>query len=251
MRRLVGYTELAAFEAPPAVKIFSMIPAAAYEAVLDFGCGCGRLARALIAGERLPRPQRYLGIDLHLGMIRWCQAHLSPLAPEFAFEHHDVFNRGLNPTSERSTEGFPAADGAFTLVLAWSVFTHLIEPQIPHYLRETARVLRPGGTVLSTWFLFEKAGFPMMQEFQNALYINEVDPSNAVIVDQGWLRETARAAGLKIVAVRPPYVRGFQWVVLLAGVTDPRPEVDWLVDTGVAGINRPPTLPDAADKIGL
>ena len=32
----------------------------------------------------------------------------------------------------------------------------------------------------------------MMQDFQNALYINDVDPSNAVIFDREWLRREAR-----------------------------------------------------------
>ena len=31
----------------------------------------------------------------------------------------------------------------------------------------------------------------MMQDFQNALYINDVDPTNAVIFDREWLRREA------------------------------------------------------------
>ena len=45
-------------------------------------------------------------------------------------------------------------------------------------------MLRDGGIAVTTFFLFDKAGFPMMQEFQNAPYINLDDPTNAVIFDR-------------------------------------------------------------------
>ena len=35
----------------------------------------------------------------------------------------------------------------------------------------------------------------MMQDFQNALYINDVDPSNAVIFDREWLRRRSETPG--------------------------------------------------------
>ena len=39
---------------------------------------------------------------------------------------------------------FPAGDAAVTLAFAASLFTHLLEPDARHYLREVARVLAPG-----------------------------------------------------------------------------------------------------------
>ena len=44
--------------------------------------------------------------------------------------------------------------------------------------------MRPDGWLHASWFLFDKRLFPMMQPFQNALFINETDPSNAVIFDR-------------------------------------------------------------------
>jgi hypothetical protein len=90
--------------------------------VFDFGCGCGRIARQLM--QQSPRPQRYVGIDLHRGMIEWCRENLAPHAPGFEFQHHDVFNPGLNPGTDMRpprTRPFPVGDRAFTLVNAWSV----------------------------------------------------------------------------------------------------------------------------------
>src|SRR5262249_1758553 len=153
--------------------------------VFDFGCGCGRIARQLI--RQCPQPRSYLGIDLHAGMVRWCRDNLSPHAPQFRFVHHDVFNPGFNPGAEKAhrTE-FPADGESCDLVIAHSVFTHIIEDHAAYYLGECARVLRPGGLLVSTWFLFDKREYPMMQEFQNALYINTSDPTNAVIFDREW-----------------------------------------------------------------
>ena len=77
---------------------------------------------------------------------------------------------------------------------ATSVFTHLIESQAEYYLARSRRVLAPTGVLIATFFLFDKAGFPFMQDIQNALYINHGDPTNAVIFDRRWLqRALARA----------------------------------------------------------
>ncbi len=48
--------------------------------------------------------------------------------------------------------------------------------------------MAPDGLLRSTWFLCEKRYFPMMQDFQNALYINENDTTNAVIYDRRMAR---------------------------------------------------------------
>jgi hypothetical protein len=72
----------------------------------------------------------------------------------------------------------PAEDGAFSLVIALSVFTHTTQAHAEYYLREITRVMRPEGTLVASFFLFEKRHFPMMPDFQNALYINIEDPWN-------------------------------------------------------------------------
>lgn len=212
MRRLVGPTETAAFDNPKGELVFKDIPAENYHFVLDFGCGCGRVARQLIQQEH--RPQHYLGLDIHAGMIAWCRENLAPAAPGFEFLHHDVFNLGLNPGKDKPLfSSLPVQNRTVSLMVAWSVFTHLLENQVEYYLKEAARVLHPDGILWSTWFLFDKHNFPMMQEFQNALFINLVDPSNAVIFDYRWLLKTTNNFGLKVVSITPPRIKGFQWVL--------------------------------------
>ena len=185
-----------------------------YRSVLDFGCGCGRIARQLLVQN--PRPARYVGIDIHRGMIQWCREHLSRFEPAFEFHHHDVWNLGLGADNTRqSTAPFPAGDAQFSLVIAHSIFTHLYKNQTEFYLGEIARVLTADGIARTTWFLFDRATFPMLFDFQVALFVNETDPSNAVIYDWRWLLDELSRHGLRIVRTVPPYVRGHQWELYL------------------------------------
>jgi len=248
MRLLVGGLPAESFENPSGGLVFRGTSPADYRAVLDFGCGCGRIARQLL--QQHSRPSRYLGIDLHGGMVGWCRANLSPVAPGFQFVHHDVMHLGLNPGEDKpAVLPFPAGDEEFTLVNATSVFTHLVEASARHYLREVARVLVPGGLLHATWFLFEKRDFPMMQSFQNALFINDVDPTNAVIFDRAWLTREAYEVGLQIVDVQPPAIRGFQWTILMARDLSRTP-VDLPEDVAEVGSAPPPLMPAQAEAIG-
>jgi SAM-dependent methyltransferase len=239
MLKLVGHTNTDFFDNPTGRLIFDNIPVENYESIFDFGCGCGRIARQLI--QQRERPRYYMGIDIHRGMIDWCRKNLTAHAPEFAFLHQDVFNPGLNPGEGKPlTSAFPVDSQKFSLSVAWSVFTHLLEPQVDFYLSEVARILRADGLFLSTWFLFDKKYFPMMQEFQNALFINTIDPTNATIFDYNWLRSAAREKGLKIVHITPPQLRGFQWTLHMAHMGNPLAEVDFPEDVAPFGIARPP-----------
>lgn len=213
LRHLVGPTDVDDFDTPVVRQTLEQLPAAAWDYVFDYGCGCGRIARQMIRSAS--RPRRYVGIDPHKGMIEWCRLNITPRAPEFAFQHHDVYQEFMNPDGVFEQLPLPAPDDAVSLFLAWSVFTHLLQPDAEYYLRELSRVLRPDGLAVTTWFLFDKSEFPMMQEFQNALYISDFDPTNAVIFDRTWLMAALDAAGLAVVSMTPPYVRGHQWAIQL------------------------------------
>jgi SAM-dependent methyltransferase len=237
-RRLVGPTEVRFFDNPAGTPVFPDLPLGVYASVLDFGCGCGRLARQFL--QQTPRPGRYMGLDRHAGMIAWCQAHLAPAADTFEFRHHNAFHPHLNPDGVADPLPFPVSDASISLVVAWSVFTHLFEAETAFYLREVARVLTDDGVALTTWLLFDKSGFPMMQEFQNALFINAIDPTNAVIFDRAWLRGRIRDAGLTMTHIVPPAVRGYQWVIHLQRQASGRADLDFPDDLAPIGIVRAP-----------
>lgn len=249
MRALVGPTSDEAFDNPDSRPVVAGLPESAWDFVFDFGCGCGRLARQMI--QQTPRPRRYLGVDLHAGMIRWCQTHLRPVAPGFEFSHQNVYNRGLNPAGTMDADAFPVPAESVSLLLGWSVFTHVLERAAEFYLREVARVLRPDGYALLSFFLFDKADFPMMQSFQNALFINDVDPTNAVIFDRGWLVAQAAAAGLVFDRIEAPTLRGYQWLIRMRPRAAGAVAVDFPPDAARVGSLPPPLLPPAAEKIGL
>ena len=237
MREAVGPTDPAAFDNPAGQPIFPGLPEEAYDSVFDFGCGCGRLARQLI--QQQPRPREYLGVDLNLPLIDWCRENLSPRAPGFEFGHHDVRYPGIWNAGEDKPDvvPFPVGDASRSLVIAFSVFTHLIEAQAEYYFKEVARILAPSGVFYSTWFLFDKGSFPMMQDFQNALYINDENPTNAVIFDRDWLVDVARRSGLAITAADPPEVRGFHWRIAMMAAASGVEAVDLPQDEAPVGVD--------------
>ena len=251
MRKLVGPTELAEFDNPSGNFVFDefSIPEEAYRAVFDFGCGCGRNARKLM--QQTIKPQKYVGIDLHKGMSNWCQNNLATRDRNFSFSHYDVYNIGFNPSSQQNFAKFPVADDEFSLVVAISVFTHIVEELVVEFLRECSRIMTPDGYFLASWFLFNKDYFPMMQEFQNSLYINLIDPTNAVIYDYQWLFKIFQEVGLTPVKIFPPIVKGFQWYIILRSAKLGLPADELPEDNADFGIIRASADIKNPQQIGL
>jgi SAM-dependent methyltransferase len=92
--------------------------------ILDFGCGCGRVARHWHGLD-----VDLHGCDVNRRMIEWCRQNLP-------FGRFDL--NGMRPP-------LPYTDGSFGLAYAFSVFTHLPERLQREWLLEFQRVLRPGG----------------------------------------------------------------------------------------------------------
>jgi SAM-dependent methyltransferase len=249
MRELVGPTQLAAFDNPNGSLVYEHLTPESYDKVFDFGCGCGRVARQLILQR--PSPSLYVGVDLHAGMIRWCQRNLQPAAPNFSFLHHDVFNARFNPgAGKQLTAPFAVPDSHFTLVNALSVFTHVTEEQAIHYLRECARILTSDGILHASWFFFDKRDYPMMREENNSLYVSYVDPSAAVIFDRNWVVTTARGLGFRICGVVAPQIKGHQWLMMMTRKQNVV-EAEFPPDLAPRGWARPPLGSNNPDLIGL
>ncbi len=97
-------------------------------AILDWGCGCGRVLRHW---SGLTRP-RVFGCDINPKMVAWCDANL-PFA--------QVARNDVAPP-------LPYDGSSFDLVYAFSVMTHLSEELQHEWMRECRRVLAPGGFLL-------------------------------------------------------------------------------------------------------
>jgi SAM-dependent methyltransferase len=119
---------------------------------LDIGCGIGRMAIPLTG---YLRGGSYAGFDVGREMIGWCRRKITPRYPEFEFTWAPVYNSKYNPfgTVSGAEFRFPYGDSSFDFAFATSLFTHLVRDEARHYLSETARVLKPGGSCLLTFFI--------------------------------------------------------------------------------------------------
>lgn len=99
--------------------------------VLDWGCGCGRIARHW--QKYLDQVEVY-GCDINEKLIDWCQKHLS-------FGSFTVC--GLKPP-------LPFPDAHFDAIYATSVLTHLLLDTQYLWMSEIWRILKPEGIAVLT-----------------------------------------------------------------------------------------------------
>jgi SAM-dependent methyltransferase len=124
--------------------------------LLDIGCNYGRLAIAL--GDYLDNGGEYEGFDPQRGHVLWAKEHWMPNHQSTALHIANIRNRIYNPGGSLSpTEfRFPYQDGRFDVVVAHSLFPYLLAEEFEHYAAEIARVLKPGGRLLATFFLLDE-----------------------------------------------------------------------------------------------
>ncbi len=177
------------------------------ERVLDVGCGIGRLARPLTG--YLSPAGRYTGFDVVPAGIEWCRERIAPRFPNFRFELADVRNAAYNPggDADAATYRFPYPDACFDLAAATSLFTHLTPAAAANYLRETARVLAPGGRLLATFFVLDDEARAALadgradQRFPQPLDAgawtgDPATPEHVVAYEPAWIEQALAAAGL-------------------------------------------------------
>ena len=104
-------------------------PLTEFPSILDFGCGCGRLAR-MFKGH----PGRIAGCDIDSRHVAWCAANLDYMETKLSSVRPPI----------------PFADNEFAAVISISVFTHLNESGSQRFLEELHRVCRPDGMLFLT-----------------------------------------------------------------------------------------------------
>ncbi len=145
-------------------------------AILDFGCGCGRVTRwwAGLEGPAI------FGCDPNRELIAWTRANL-PF---------------INAAVSEENPPLPYPDATFGFVCALSIFTHLPERQALDWMAELRRVIRPGGHLL-----FTTAG---------EAYRDRLTADEAARYDRGEevvQFDTARGTNLCIAYHSPSFVR--------------------------------------------
>ncbi|MCB1439141.1 MAG: class I SAM-dependent methyltransferase [Nitratireductor sp.] len=123
--------------------------------VLDVGCGIGRMAVGLNCYLD-PETGSYIGFDPVRAGIDWCRKAYAD-RPNFRFEWADLYNELYHPGGNILSMDytFPCDASTIDFAIATSIFTHLYEREIETYFREFARVVKPGGRVFSTAYLFD------------------------------------------------------------------------------------------------
>jgi len=190
--------------------------AALDSSIVELGSGCGKTAVALRDFEYMGARFRgqYYGFDVDAGMVRWCRNNFDP--EHFRFRALDrfssVYNPGGSSTSQVHLEG--CEDKSMDLVVSQSLFSHLLESDVRAYLKESARVLRSGGIMATTFFCIDDlralnllGGRWTFEHRRDAAYVeNESYPEAAVAYDRSWMEEICRDAGFsKVQTILPAY----------------------------------------------
>jgi SAM-dependent methyltransferase len=100
------------------------------EDVLEIGCGVGRIGAAVA-----PRVRTWTGVDISPNMLARATQRLSTLSNVRLYQ---LDGHGLSRLSSET----------FDLIYCINVFPHLDEMDRWEYIRESFRVLRPGGRIL-------------------------------------------------------------------------------------------------------
>jgi ubiquinone/menaquinone biosynthesis C-methylase UbiE len=157
------------------------------DAILDVGCGTGRLLRT--AEERFPNA-RLEGVDAAVDMVRYAQGVL-PAASRITFR-------------QATAERLPFADAQFDLVFSTMTFHHWSDQEAG--IAEVARVLKPGGRWLLADFI--ATGF---LRYVRRLFRLRRFPARSV------LDPMLAATGLQVLASRRVPRVGSQVLVLTIG----------------------------------
>lgn len=123
--------------------------------IVDIGCGWGRLAAALV--DDLDATAEYHGFDPKRDHVRWAQVNLMPRHQAFNFHITNLANRIYNPGGVLRTSTFvlPFATASRDVVIASALFACLSADELEAYAREAARILKPGGSFLATFYLLD------------------------------------------------------------------------------------------------
>ena len=153
--------------------------------LLEIGCGVGRLLRSLA-----PRVRRVTGVDISGEMIRRGREELK-----------DCANVGLLQTGG-DLAGVP--DRSIDFVFSCIVFQHIVsKAAVFAYLRESARVLRPGGLLR-----FQADGRPRRLRIPNTW--------TGVRFEAAELTRALDEHGLTVLEVRSPGTQ-YMWVTARNG----------------------------------
>ncbi len=142
--------------------------------VIDFACGHGRIAQIMA-----PRCGSLTCLDINADSIAFCQQR---------FQNYDNVNCKRN-----AQDALPVSSETIDFVYSWDAMVHFSFPDIKIYIKEFARVLKPGGYVLMHHAnLAALAGVVVHEDWRE-------NPHYRSKVSNQHIRTSAEEAGLRVV----------------------------------------------------
>ena len=208
--------------------------------VLDYGCGCGRLALPLL--EQMQGAGKYVGIDIIPDLIDFCISEISTIYSNSQFIRVDAqnshYSKWLNNIRSNDYNLAHLAETecqSYSLITAFSVFTHMPKREMALNLNLLSNLLQPNGKIILSMFLINsfthsciESGISMISFNRNSFklnqhifYADQKDPMAAVGVTEDFLFDIASESGLTVTDIHYGRWRGrpselsFQDVVVL------------------------------------
>ncbi|MGJ8627446.1 MAG: class I SAM-dependent methyltransferase [Sulfitobacter sp.] len=199
-------------------------------AFLDFGCGWGRATYGLLLDDF---DGHYLGIDIQEEHIAWLSENITPAYPNFEFQissSRNDFYRKVG-ADEKLDIAARTKGTKFENIFLGSVFTHMWEDDIHHYLQSLSSVLADDGVMIFTCFLMDPASsdyaerkggkFKMSHVHdKNCRYESANDPLFAISYSHDFWHEALSQAGLSPIGIRygawsgRPGAGGQDWIAV-------------------------------------
>ena len=187
--------------------------------LFDLGCGYGRLVYGL--EEVLSFDGQYVGVDVLLKHIEWCQENIQYRTKNYQFHHLDIQNDRYNKNGKISAEsGLTDFQlGKFDYVSLFSVFTHMYEEEIRNYLSIIHRALVVGGRCFCTFFLYDEERLPQVTSPQQRLRMNHIlndhtryhnpqDKLHAIAFEKSFIKNLVEEMGFDCVVLNYGYWAG-------------------------------------------
>ncbi len=177
--------------------------------VVELGCGCGRIARAL---KEPWFEGTYVGVDIDDEMLEYCWNNFPPERFKFVRSpHKSATYSATNPHDGRLTIGHDlliSEPNSKDFVYAFTLYTHLLEKEVTDYLQETYRILRPQGIMYLNFLCIEHVELGGRYTFQHRrgnAYVESVRyPEAAVAYHEALMTGLATNCGFRNVTVTPP-----------------------------------------------
>lgn len=165
-------------------------------AVLEIGCGPGRLPIGILAEEG--DVARYDGVDIDKSAIQWCSAYLTRRHPHFRFHRVEARHQRYSPDAPQMDDTFrlPFDDQTFDIVYLHSVFANMEPNDVKVYAREFHRLLKAGGKIFLTAFIEDDV--PPVTINPEDYLIKIAGPLHVARYEREYFLSLLKSAGLEL-----------------------------------------------------